>query len=101
MSFWVWVVIAVGVALALLLTRIAIGTPTRRLEARREKAAELRQEAEERLASAGRREATARQEEARSRRERLAGEQAIQQADAIDPDLPDASREDRGRTTTR
>jgi hypothetical protein len=53
MSFWVWAVIAVGVALALLLARIAIGTPTRRLEARREKAAELRREAEERLASAG------------------------------------------------
>jgi hypothetical protein len=59
MSFWVWAVIAVGVALALLLTRIAIGTPTRRLEARREKAAELRREAEERLASAGRSEAIA------------------------------------------
>jgi hypothetical protein len=100
MSFWVWVVIAVGVGLALLLTRIVIGTPSRRLKARRERAAELRQEAEERLASAGRREAVARQEEARSRSERLAGEQAIQQADAIDPDLPDTSSEDLSRTTT-
>jgi hypothetical protein len=99
-SFWVWVVIGAGVAVALLLTRIVIGTPTRRLEAKREKAAELRREAEERLASAGRREAIARQVEARSRSDRVAGEQAIRQADAIDPDLPDRSREDRGRTTT-
>jgi hypothetical protein len=51
------VVIVVGVALALLLGLVAIGTPTRRLEARRQKAAELRREGEEQLASAGRREA--------------------------------------------
>jgi flagellar biosynthesis/type III secretory pathway M-ring protein FliF/YscJ len=99
MSFWVWVVLVVGVVLAFALSLVVVGTPTRRLEARREKAAELRREAEERLASAGRREAIARQEEAKSRSERLAGEQAIQQADAIDPDLPDGSRDDRGRTT--
>jgi type II secretory pathway pseudopilin PulG len=100
MSFSVLVVIVVGVALALLLARLVIRTPTRRLDARREKAAELRREAEERLASAGRREALARHEAARSRSERVAGEQAIQQADAIDPDLPDRSSADRGPTTT-
>jgi hypothetical protein len=55
MSLWVWVVIVVGVALALLLALVVIGTPTRRLEARREKADELRREAEEKLASASRR----------------------------------------------
>ena len=55
MPFWVWVVMGVGVVLALLLAVIGLGTPTRRLEARRKMAAELRREAEERLASAGRR----------------------------------------------
>jgi hypothetical protein len=100
MSLWVWVVIVVGVALALLLALVLIGTPTRRLEARREKAAELRRKAEDRLASAARREALAHQQEARSRSDRLAGEEAMQEADAIDPDLPDTAPEERRRTTT-
>jgi uncharacterized membrane protein YccC len=96
---WVWIAIGVGVVLALVLALVVIGTPTRRLEARRERAADLRREAEERLASAARREVVARQEEARSQSERIAGEQALRRADAVDPDIPDAASEGGNRAT--
>jgi hypothetical protein len=66
---------------------IVIGAPAGRRALQREKADQLREEAEEKLIAAARREAAARTEEATAHRERLAAEQAMKQADAIDPDL--------------
>jgi flagellar biosynthesis/type III secretory pathway M-ring protein FliF/YscJ len=87
---WVWVAVVAGVLLAVALLVFMIGTPARRRAAKRDEAAELRDEAGEKLASAARREAAASQEEAAARRDRLAAEHAMSQADAVDPDLPDA-----------
>ena len=90
MEWWVWAIIIGGAVLAVVLLVSLIGTPARRREANRRKANELRQEADERLASAATREAAARQEEAAAERDRVAADHAIREADAVDPDLPDA-----------
>lgn len=90
MTWWVWIIVAAGALLAIWLLFVAIGTPARRRAAQSEKAAELRQEAEEKLASAAQREAAASRETAAAQRERTAAEHAMEQADAVDPDLPDA-----------
>jgi flagellar biosynthesis/type III secretory pathway M-ring protein FliF/YscJ len=90
-AWWVWVAVVAGVLVAVALLVFLIGTPARRRAAKRDQAAELREEAEEKLASAARREAAATKEEAGARRDRLAAEHAMNQADDIDPDLPDES----------
>jgi flagellar biosynthesis/type III secretory pathway M-ring protein FliF/YscJ len=98
MPWWVWIVVVSGVLLAIWLFVVLIGTPARRRAAKREKAAELRQQAEEKLASAARREVAAEQETTAASRDRLAAEHAMDQADVIDPDLPDtATPADSGR----
>jgi flagellar biosynthesis/type III secretory pathway M-ring protein FliF/YscJ len=89
-GWWAWVAVVAGVLVAVALLVFLIGTPARRRAAKRDEAAELREEAEEKLASAARSEAAASQEEAAARRDRLAAEHAMNQADAVDPDLPDA-----------
>jgi uncharacterized protein HemX len=89
-ALWVWIVVAAGVGLVIWLLFVVVGTPARRRAAQREKAERLRQEAEEKLASAARREVTATQETKAARREREVAERAIQRADAVDPDLPEA-----------
>jgi predicted helicase len=69
--------------------------PGRRRAAKREQAGHLRREAEEKLRSAAGREAAARQEQAAAERERLAAQNQLEQADAVDPELPaQASRAD-------
>jgi len=100
MSLWVWIAVAAGVALAVWLLVAVIGTPARRRARQREQAEKLRQEAEEKLASAARREVAAEQEAETARRERGAAERAMQQADAVDPDLPDVPSET-ARTQSR
>jgi flagellar biosynthesis/type III secretory pathway M-ring protein FliF/YscJ len=90
MTWWVWIVVVAGVLLAIWLLFVVIGTPARRRAAQREEATELRREATEKLASAAQREAAAAQEAATAERERGAAERAMEQADAVDPDLPDA-----------
>jgi flagellar biosynthesis/type III secretory pathway M-ring protein FliF/YscJ len=97
-TWWVWIIVAAGVVLVVWLAFVAIGTPGRRRAAQREEAAELRREAEEKLASAAQREVTAAQEAAAAERERGAAERAMEQADVVDPDLPDAPQ---GRTSTQ
>ena len=72
---------------------MVIGTPARRRKAKREQAERLRREAEEKLASSARREVAAKQEAAAAERERETAEQAIAQADALDPDVPDSRSE--------
>jgi flagellar biosynthesis/type III secretory pathway M-ring protein FliF/YscJ len=88
MSPWVWVIAIAGALLALILLFVVIGSPARRRAAKREKAEALRREAEERLKTAAGREATARQEQAAAERERLSAEAKLEEADAVDPDLP-------------
>jgi heme exporter protein D len=95
-SFWVWIAVIAGLALFIWLVVALIGTPKRRRAAQREKAAELRREAEEKLASAARREVTAKQETTAARHEREAAEQAMLQAEAIDPELPDSPSSTKG-----
>jgi flagellar biosynthesis/type III secretory pathway M-ring protein FliF/YscJ len=99
MAWWVWIVVAAGVLLAVWLLIVAIGTPGRRRAAQREKAAELRQEADEKLSSAAQREAAAAQHAAAAERDRLAAEHARDQADAVDPDLPDGPTEKESPTS--
>jgi flagellar biosynthesis/type III secretory pathway M-ring protein FliF/YscJ len=77
-----------GAVVALLLLFFVVGTPGRRRAAKREQAERLRQEAEEKLRSAAGRDAAARQEEVAAERERLAAQEQLQEADAVDPDLP-------------
>jgi hypothetical protein len=67
---------------------LVVGTPSRRRAAKREEAERLRQEAEEKLRSAAGREAAASQERAAAERERLAAEEKLNEADAVDPDVP-------------
>jgi flagellar biosynthesis/type III secretory pathway M-ring protein FliF/YscJ len=87
---WVWIVIVAGVVLAIWLFVVVIGTPARRRKAKREQAERL---SEEKLASSARREVAAKQEAAAAERERETAEQAIAQADALDPDVPDSRSE--------
>ena len=87
-SVWVWVAVVAAVLVALLLLLLTVGTPNRRRARKREEAERLRREAEERLRSAAGREATASQEQAAAERERLAAREMLQEADAVDPDLP-------------
>jgi hypothetical protein len=87
MEWWVWALIVAGVIVAFALLAAIIGTPARRREAKREEAADLRRDAEEKLATAARREVTARQEAAAAEGERLAAERALEEADAVDPDV--------------
>jgi flagellar biosynthesis/type III secretory pathway M-ring protein FliF/YscJ len=95
MDFWVWVAVIAGAVVAQLLLFSVVGTPSRRRAAKREQAERLRQEAEEKLRSAAGRDAAARQEEAAAERERLAAQEQLEEADAVDPDLPaQASRPD-------
>jgi hypothetical protein len=95
MDFWVWVAVIAGAVVALVLLFFVVGTPGRRRAAKREQAERLRQEAEEKLRSAAGRDAAARQEEAAAERERLAAQEQLEEADAVDPDLPaQASRPD-------
>jgi flagellar biosynthesis/type III secretory pathway M-ring protein FliF/YscJ len=103
MTWWVWIIVAAGVLLAIWLLFVVVGTPARRRARQREQAAELRQEANEKLASAAQREAAAAQEATAAERERGAAERAMEQADVVDPDLPDAppsstTPQDRRRT---
>ena len=88
-STWLWVVLAIAaiVVVAVVLLGATKGRQ-RRVEKKREEAAELRQEAQERVSGAGRREAVAQQEAERARREREAAEEAARRADEIDPDVP-------------
>jgi flagellar biosynthesis/type III secretory pathway M-ring protein FliF/YscJ len=86
-DLWVWVAVIAGAVVALLLLFFVVGTPSRRRAAKREQAEWLRQQAEEKLRSAAGREATARQEQAAAERERLAAQDHLEQADAVDPDL--------------
>ena len=88
MDLWVWVAVIAGIVAALLLLFVTVGTPGRRQAAKREQAERLRQQAEEKLRSAAGREAAARQEQAAAERERLAAQNHLEQADAVDPDLP-------------
>jgi hypothetical protein len=88
-DWWVWIAVVAGVLLAGWLLVVLVGTPARRRAAKREQAAELRGEAEQKLASAARREAAVRQEQAAAERDRIAAEHAMEQADAVDPDLPE------------
>jgi type II secretory pathway pseudopilin PulG len=88
MSLWVWVVVIAGVLTALLLLSLVVGTPSRRRAAKREEAERLRQEAEEKLRSAAGRKATASQEQAAAERELLTAKEKLQEADAVDPDVP-------------
>ncbi len=88
MDLWVWVAVIAGVVVALLLLFVTVGTPGRRQAAKREQADRLRQQAEEKLRSAAGREAAARQEQAAAERERLAAQNHLEQADAVDPDVP-------------
>jgi hypothetical protein len=89
MDLWVWVAVIAGAITALLLLFLLVGTPGRRQAAKRAQAKRLREEAEEKLRSAAGRDAAARQEEAAAERERLAAKQQLEEADAVDPDLPD------------
>ena len=88
MDLWVWVAVIAGVVVALFLLFLTVGTPARRRAAKREEAEQLRREAEEKLRSAAGREAAARVEEATAERERLAAQSKLEEADAVDPDLP-------------
>jgi len=88
MDFWVWVAVIGGTVVALLLLFFVVGTPSRRRAAKREQAERLRQEAEEKLRSAAGRDAAARQEQAAAERERLTAQEQLEEADAVDPDLP-------------
>jgi hypothetical protein len=92
-AVWVWIVIAAGIVLAIWLLVALIGTPARRRKAQREQAERLRREAEEKLASAARREVAAKHEATAAERDREAAEQAIAQADALDPDPPKPASE--------
>ena len=89
MGLWVWVAVIAGVVVALFLLFLTVGTPARRRAAKREEADRLRREAEEKLRSAAGSEAAAREEQAAAERERLAAQAQLEEADAVDPDLPD------------
>jgi hypothetical protein len=89
MAPWAWIVIAAGVVLAIWLLVVVIGTPARRRKAKRKQAERLRREAEE----TSHRPRAVRSRHSRRQLQRNVNarpQQAIAQADALDPDLPDS-----------
>ena len=94
-----WIVVIVVAAVVLIgLARVTFGRK-RRLDSRRQEAAELREHAQARERSAKQAELAAEEHAERARKEREAAEEHAARARKVDPDFDDDEREPEGTAT--
>jgi flagellar biosynthesis/type III secretory pathway M-ring protein FliF/YscJ len=88
MDVWIWIVIAVAAVIVLGLIVFAMRRAReRRLEAKRQEAFELRQQAESKVLRAEHRTSVADELAERARKERREADLVAQRADEVDPDV--------------
>jgi FtsZ-interacting cell division protein ZipA len=95
----VWIIVIVVAAIVLIgLALVTLGRK-RRLDSRRQEAAELREQAETRARSAKQAELASEEQAERARKEREAAEEHATRAREVDPDVDDEEREQESTAT--